>query len=368
MSSKKDKFSLIDLKYMKLAINLARSRQGLTGKNPSVGCVITKKNQIISIGQTGINGRPHAESNAIKNCSENLKGAKMYISLEPCNHYGKTPPCTDLIIKSGIAEVFYSMEDIDKKVKGKSFLILKKKNIKVHKGVLGKEGKDLYRSYYINRVKKLPYITGKIAISKNYLIYSEGTKRITNSTTDKLTHYLRYKNDAILISSKTLNIDNPKLNCRINGLEKFSPKRIILDRNLKSNLKSFIFKTIKKDNTIIFFNTSNKIKEKLLKKKGIIIIKSSLNKNKQFDLKKIFKKLYVLNIRNLLIEGGDKITKNLLKTNLVNQFYLFKSDKILSVNKKHQFFTSFDILQKKYDKMPKIASKINNDRIIIYRK
>ncbi len=115
MSSKKDKFSLIDLKYMKLAINLARSRHGLTGENPSVGCVITKKNQIISIGQTGINGRPHAESNAIKNCSQNLKGAKMYVSLEPCNHYGKTPPCTDLIIKSGIDEVFYSMEDIDKK-------------------------------------------------------------------------------------------------------------------------------------------------------------------------------------------------------------------------------------------------------------
>ena len=114
---------------MKLAINLARARKGLTGENPSVGCVITKGNNIISIGQTGFNGRPHAESNAINNSLQNLSGAKMYVTLEPCNHYGKTPPCTNLIIKKKIKEVVYSINDIDKKVKGKSFKILKSKNI-----------------------------------------------------------------------------------------------------------------------------------------------------------------------------------------------------------------------------------------------
>ena len=217
MSSKKDRFSSKDKNYMKLAINLARSRKGLTGDNPSVGCIIVKNDTIISIGQTGYNGRPHAEHSAIKNSFEKLKGSKMYVTLEPCNHYGKTPPCTKNIIKSGISELIYSMEDIDKRVKGKSFKILSSKKIKVKRGLLKEDAKDLYDSYIKNRTSKLPYVTAKIAVSKNKLIYSKGTKRITDKNSDKITHFLRYKNDSIMISSKTLNIDNPKLTCRLIG-------------------------------------------------------------------------------------------------------------------------------------------------------
>ena len=267
MSSKKDKFTLKDKNYMKLAINLARARKGLTGDNPSVGCVVVKGNEIISIGQTSFNGRPHAEYNAIKDSFHNLRGSKMYVTLEPCNHYGKTPPCTKSIIKSGVSEVYYAIDDIDKKVKGKSSKILTKRNIKVKKGLLKQEAKDLYDSYVTNRIKKLPFVTGKIAISKNKVIYSEGTKRITDKISDRLTHYLRFKNDAIMISCKTLNTDNPKLNCRLKGYEKFSPKRIILDKNLEIKLNSFIFRSAKKENTIIFHNSSNYLKIKTLKKK-----------------------------------------------------------------------------------------------------
>ena len=192
MSTKKDKFSSKDKRYMKLAINLARARKGLTGANPSVGCVIVKNDKILSIGQTGYNGRPHAETNAINNSFQNLSGSKMYVTLEPCNHYGKTPPCTKSIISSGIKELFYSINDIDKKVKGKSYKILSRKNIKVKKGLLKKEALDVYDSYIINRKLKLPYVTAKIAISKNRLIYSEGIKRITNKDSDKISHFLRF--------------------------------------------------------------------------------------------------------------------------------------------------------------------------------
>ena len=246
MSSKKDKFTLEDKNYMKLALILASARKGLTGGNPSVGCLIVKNDKIISIGQTGFEGRPHAEQNAIKNSLEKLKGSKMYVTLEPCNHYGKTPPCTNSIIKSGISEIIYGMDDIDKKVKGKSFKILSNKKIKVKKGLLKGQAKNLYDTYIVNRIKKLPYVTSKIAISKNRLIYSEGNKRITDKSSDKLTHYLRYKNDSIMISSKTLNTDNPKLNCRLKGYEKFSPRRIILDRNLEMKMNSYIYKSAKK--------------------------------------------------------------------------------------------------------------------------
>ena len=112
MSTRKDKFSKKDKKYMSLALSLANARHGLTGENPSVGCVIVKNDEIISIGQTGYNGTPHAEFNAIKNSNENLEGAKMYVTLEPCSHYGKTPPCTNNIIKSRIKEVVYAVEAV----------------------------------------------------------------------------------------------------------------------------------------------------------------------------------------------------------------------------------------------------------------
>jgi len=368
MSTKKDKFSSKDKDYMKLAINLASVRKGLTGDNPSVGCLIVKNDKIISIGQTGFNGRPHAEYNAINNSFEKIKGSKMYVTLEPCNHYGKTPPCTNSIIKSGISEIIYGMDDIDEKVEGKSFKILSNKKIKVKKGLLNAEIKNLYESYIVNRNKKLPYVTGKIAVSKNKLIYSRGTKRITDMSSDKITHYLRYKNDSIMISSKTLNIDNPKLDCRLKGFEKFSPKRIILDKYLDIKLNSYIFKSTKKKNTIIFHNSSDNRKIQILKKKGITLIKSKLDNKKLFDLKVILKKLYTLGTRNLLVEGGDKITKNLIKNRLINEFYMFKSPKKLSINKSHQIFTSFDILNSKYKKKSKISSNLVKDNITIYKR
>tara|TARA_B100000963_G_scaffold297909_1_gene269500 strand:+ start:251 stop:1357 length:1107 start_codon:yes stop_codon:yes gene_type:complete len=368
MSTKKDKFTFQDRNYMRLALNLASARKGLTGDNPSVGCVLTKNDEIISIGQTGFNGRPHAEYNAIKNSLDKIDGSKMYVSLEPCNHIGKTPPCTSKIIKSGVSELIYSIEDIDKKVKGKSFKILSKKKIKVKRGLLKNEAKNLYESYFKNRIKKLPFVTAKIAVSKNKLIYSKGTKRITSKSSDNITHYLRYKNDSIMISSKTLNTDNPKLNCRLKGFEKYSPKRIILDKSLEIKLTSYIFKSSKKNNTIIFYNSSNYRKIKVLKKKGITLIKSQTNKNGSFNLIKIFKILFNLGVRNLLIEGGDKITKNLIRARLIDVFYLFQSPKILSKVNTNQSFTSFNILNEKYKKKIKFTSKLAKDNITIYKR
>jgi len=292
----------------------------------------------------------------------------MYVTLEPCNHYGKTPPCTKSIIKSGIKEVIYSVNDIDKKVKGKSFMILKRNNIKVKKGILKKEARDLYDSYIINRKYKLPFVTAKIAISKNKLIYSEGIKRITNQNSDKISHYLRFKNDAIMISCKTLNTDNPRLNCRLKGLESFSPKRIILDRDLDINLNSNVCKSIKKGNTIIFHNSSKNSKIQFLKKKGVILIKSKLNLKKRFDLRIIKKKIFSLGVRNLLVEGGDKLTKDMLYNRLVDQFYLFKSPKNLSKNKEYVFFTSNNILKNKYNIKSKMISNLAKDSITIYKR
>ena len=368
MSTRRDKFTNKDIKYMGLALNLASARHGLTGENPSVGCVIVKNDEIISIGQTGYSGRPHAEYNAIKNSNHNLDGSTMYITIEPCNHYGQTPPCTKEIIKNKISKVIYSIDDIDKKVEGKSFKILKSKNINVKRGLLTKEISDFYNPYFFNRKNKRPYVTGKIAISKNNLIYSKGTKRITDVHSDKISHLLRYKNDSLMISYKTLNKDNPKLNCRLQDLSKFSPKRIILDNYLKTKTTSYIFKTANKSNTIFFYKKANKTKILTFKKKGIKLIKSNLIKDEYFDLKSINKKLYNLGCRNLLVEGGNNLSKSLLKNRLFNEFYIFKSQNNLSKIVTYKDFNGFKYLSQNYKSRSKFNTRLGKDLITLYKR
>ncbi|WP_034399032.1 bifunctional diaminohydroxyphosphoribosylaminopyrimidine deaminase/5-amino-6-(5-phosphoribosylamino)uracil reductase RibD [Candidatus Pelagibacter sp. HTCC7211] len=367
MSTKKDKFSIKDKFFMDLALDLARSNEGLTGTNPSVGCIIVKHDKIISIGQTSYNGRPHAEVNAIKNSIENLNDATMYVTLEPCSHHGVTPPCTSSIIKSKLKEVIYSIIDIDQRVKGKTYKILKSKKIKVRTGLLKKKVKQFYTPYFFNRQKKLPYVSGKIAISKNNLIFSKKNRKITNIKSDKFTHFLRYKNDSILISYRTLNKDNPKLNCRLKGLEKFSPKRIILDNKLKTNTNSYLFKTANKENTIFFYNEAIKSKILEFKKNKITVLKLNIDNNKRFNPSIIFKKLYTLGCRNVLVEGGDELTKNFVSNKIFNQFFLFKGSKDLSKSFEFKEFSGLKILKKNYKKRLKINSNFGKDTITLYK-
>ncbi len=353
---------------MEIALNLARSREGLTGTNPSVGCVIVKNDNIISIGQTSYNGRPHAEFNAIKNCNEKLNGTKMYVTLEPCSHQGVTPPCTNEIIKSKISEVIYALDDTDKRVRKKSFKILKSHKINVSIGLLKNKVKKFYIPYFFNRKNKIPFMTGKIAISKNKLIYSKFKTKITNQYSDKFTHLLRYKHDSIMTSSKTVNIDNPKLNCRIKGFEKFSPVRIILDKNLSLDKNTYIFKSANKKNTIVFYNKANKSRVSMFKKKKIEVIKAKLNNGKYLDLKPIMKKLYSLGFRNTLVEGGDLLTTNLLRDKIFNVFYLFKSQKKLPTNSDFVKFNGLNVLNKKYSFKQNLNSSFGKDTITYYNK
>jgi diaminohydroxyphosphoribosylaminopyrimidine deaminase/5-amino-6-(5-phosphoribosylamino)uracil reductase len=352
---------------MELALDLAKVREGHTGTNPSVGCVIVKDDEIISIGQTSYNGRPHAELNAIKNTSDDLRGSTMYVTLEPCCHYGVSPPCTSAIIKSKISKVIYSVIDIDKRVKGKTFKILNLKKINVQKGLLNNKINQFYTPYFFNKKKKLPFVSGKIAIAKNNLIYSKNKKKITNSRSDKFTHFLRYKNDSILISYKTLNKDNPKLNCRLKNMKKFSPKRIVLDNKLETNIKSYLFKTANKNNTIIFYNEADKIKITKFKKKRINIFKSKINSNKKFEIYIILKKLYNLGCRNILVEGGNELTKNFLRKKIFNQFYLYKSPIKLSKLSEYKEFNGLNILKQNYKNRLKINSNFGKNTITLYK-
>tara|TARA_B100001123_G_C15157167_1_gene965958 strand:- start:76 stop:1173 length:1098 start_codon:yes stop_codon:yes gene_type:complete len=364
MSLKKDKFTNFDKKIMQLAINLADNKKGLTGTNPSVGCVIAKNKKIISFASTSINGRPHAETIALSKYKNKNQGSTIYITLEPCSHYGRTPPCTNKIIKSNIKNVYFSIDDYDYRSKNKSKKKLNKKNIFVKKGLLSNEAKKLYKNYYYIRKKNLPYITGKIACSSNFFIL-KNKNFITNEHSRKISHLLRYKNQGILTSYKTINYDNPILNCRLNGLEKFSPKRLIIDKDLKININSNVVKNSKKINTFIFHNSKNLKKIKKLRLFGVKTIKHDVRFNGYFELSELFKKIYKLGIHNILVECGKNLTYKILKSNLFNEFYLFKSSKKLTNTRKLSISNIRKNL-KNFDEKNYVNTYLDKDTLIHY--
>ena len=366
MSSKKDKSFDLDKYYMNIAINLASMRTGLTGLNPSVGCIIVKNNKILSFGQTGIQGRPHAETVAIKKCTKkDLKDSSIYITMEPCTHFGKTPPCTNKIIESKIKKVIFSINDIDKRTANKAYSLLKSKKKFVKKGLMLLESKKIYKNYFHHKKNKKPFIAAKIACSKDNFI-SSNNKFITNIHSRNVSHILRYNFDSILVSSKTANSDNSLLTCRIKGLESYSPKRLIIDKNLKINKKSPVINDKNKRNTIIFHSSNNLKKIEYFKLKGIklIFVKKDLNNN--IDLEKVFLKAYSFGIGSIIIEGGKILTKSILKKKMINEFYLFKSKKKLGKLGKNNISDFTKKISYLFKNKENLETFLDGDEIIRY--
>ena len=364
MSLKKDNYKPLDKKIMNFAINLADNNKYLTGTNPSVGCVIVKKNKILSFATTNNGGRPHAESIALSKNKYN-NGSTLYSTLEPCSHHGKTPPCTNAIIKNKVKKVYYSIEDKDFRTFNKTKKILKSKNIKAKSGLQKNKVYNLYKEYNYIRSNKAPYITGKIACSSNLNIL-QNKSPITNEHSRNVSHLLRFQNHAILTSYKTVNTDNPKLNCRLNGLEKFSPKVIVIDKNLKIKLNSYLIKNCKKNKLIIFHCSKNNSKIKFLKKSGIKLIFQKCENNSYLNLKKISQKIYKLGLHRLLIESGKDLMTNFLNENLLNEFYFFKSDKIISNRNKIDVSSLIKMINKCYKNKKKINTYLGNDTLTHY--
>ena len=313
--------------FSNLAFQLAENHLGKTKTNPSVGCLIVKDNCVISSGITSINGRPHAEFNAL-NKKYNFKNCQMYVTLEPCSHYGLTPPCTNIIKKKGINKVFYCFDDPDERSYKKAKKKLKKNNIILKK--LNYKS-NFYESYFINKRKNLPFVDAKIAFSKDFYTISKKYKWITNERSRKVGHLLRSKYDTILSTSKSINQDNSLLNCRIKGLSNNKPDLIIIDRKLKLKKNLKLFNIVKKRSTYIFTTSNNKKKINYFKKKGIKIIQiNRLDKKKDFI--NLFKNIFDNSKRRILIETGLTFLNKLLKFGLIYNLYIFKSNKKLKGN------------------------------------
>ena len=307
--------------FSKLAFNIAEINLGRTKSNPSVGCVIVKDGSVISSGVTSVNGRPHAEFNALSK-KLNFKGSTLYVTLEPCSHYGLTPPCINIIKNKKIKDVYYCYDDPDlrshRKAKGK----LLKNNIKIKKIEFKKN--DFYKSYFLNKKNKKPLIDAKFAISKDYRSINKKSKWITNERSRKIVHLLRSRYDTIISTSKSINKDNSLLNCRINGLDNNKPDVIIIDRNLilKKKLKILKFNHRK---IYILTSSNNKKKISYFKKNKIKIIKMSKLVTKD-DFNSIFEKLFKIGKRRILVESGLIFLTKLIRFKIINDLFLFKSN------------------------------------------
>ena len=350
---------------MKLALQQAQRVLGKTKTNPAVGCIIVKENKVISAGFTSVGGRPHAEYNAINSSKFNIKKADLYVTLEPCSHYGKTPPCVKSIIKNKFKKVYFSVKDPDIRSYNKSTKILNRKKIKVNNGIYQSKIKNFYYSYFKYKKDFMPFVTGKIATSKDFFTINKKNRWITNEYSRGRVHLMRSNHDCILTSVNTVINDNPKLTCRILGLENTSPTRIILDKNLNIPINSYVIKSSNTNQTIIFYNKNNKKKIKSLKKMNVKMINFPLNTNGNFNLKKILKKIKKLGFSRVFIECGLNLITNFLHNNLVDVMHIFVSKTNLGINGKLSFKKTINSFLKKrkftYEKI-----NLDGDKLISY--
>lgn len=316
-------------KLMRKCIKLAKLSEGWVSPNPLVGAIIFDDDfRIISEGRHEKYGENHAERNAILSAKEDLKGKSIIVNLEPCSHYGKTPPCADLIIEKGFKRVIVGMVDPNIKVDGNGIKKLKEAGIEVITGVLEKECKDLNEIFLKNQLKNQPFITIKTATTLDGKIATKtgSSKWITDEVSRYEVQKLRNKYDAILTSSSTVIKDNPSMTCRMkNGR---NPVRIVLDTNLVTPKDSKIYTD---DGTRVIVVIGEHVSSEKIEQhsKNVEFIKCPL-KNGHVDIKKAIEMLYDKGIMSILVEAGSKLNNAFIQEKLADKLIQFIAPKILA--------------------------------------
>ena len=319
--------------YMRRALELARKGEGHTSPNPMVGCVVVKDGRIISEGYHEKYGEFHAERNALTRCTEDTAGADLYVTLEPCCHQGKTPPCTDIIIEKKIARVFVGSMDSNPLVAGKGVQILRDHGIYVETGILDAECRKLNEVFYHYIATKTPFVVMKYAMTLDGKIAcaTGDSKWVTGEIARTQVHRMRGRYRGIMVGIGTVLADNPMLNCRVEG--GVDPVRIICDSNLHIPTESQIVKTASDIETIVACSQealeSERKQEKIrrLKEAGIQIIGTEGAHG--VNLVELMKKLGGQNIDSILLEGGGTLNASALEDGIVNKVYAYIAGKLI---------------------------------------
>ncbi len=307
---------------MRRALELARLRKGLTHPNPTVGCVIVKNGKVIAEGYHEKAGMPHAEALALQKAGQEAKDAVMYVTLEPCTHYGRTPPCTDAIIKAGLKKVYVATLDPNPLVAGKGVERLRRAGIQVEVGLLEEEARRLNEDFFVYITKKRPYITLKWAqsIDGSLATKSGKSKWLTGEEARTFAHRLRAEATAVLVGVETVLRDDPQLTVRAFQHER-QPMRIVLDPHLRLPEEAKLLDT-KTAPTMIITASENREKIKRLELMGVRVLLAPM-KGGLLDLQELLRELYFMEVMHLLVEGGARTLTSFLKAGLFDRLWVF---------------------------------------------
>ncbi|RLB43878.1 MAG: bifunctional diaminohydroxyphosphoribosylaminopyrimidine deaminase/5-amino-6-(5-phosphoribosylamino)uracil reductase RibD [Deltaproteobacteria bacterium] len=322
----------LDTRFMRMALTEARKGVGRTSPNPVVGAVIVRKGEVIAKGYHKKVGGPHAEISALEKLGYKAEGCTLYVTLEPCNHYGRTPPCTVAIIRSGISRVVVGMKDPNPNVKGGGCKYLSAQGIEVKVGILEEECRRINESYIKYVQTGRPFVLLKCALTLDgWMATRTGhSKWITGSASRGFVHRLRQGADAVMVGVGTVIKDNPLLTAR-NGIKQSrQPLRVILDSNLRSPINARIFKTTNEGPVMVVVGSRCKDSPKMdkLKKMGVEIVKSPMRKG-MVDLSALMDILGGKEIMTLMVEGGARLNHSLISGKLVDKFYIFLAPRLL---------------------------------------
>ncbi len=314
-------------RYMRLALMYAARNRGITGENPSVGCVIVNGHNIVGVSATGNGGVPHAEVCALAMAGGAAKGATAYVTLEPCCHHGKTPPCVDALITAGVQQVIVAMRDPNPKVSGGGIAALKGAGITVLEGVCEKEARHINRGFFKRIEKALPWVSMKLATSMDGKIaLSNGdSKWITGAKSRQYGHYLRAKHDAVITGMGTVSADNPSLTCRLNGMEDASPIRVVLDSNLSISMDSQLIKTARQVPLWIVTTSKDIRKKESIEEAGAVVMESSANKSGYIDITILLNLLAKRGVNSVLVEAGEALSTSFIREKMVDELYWFQA-------------------------------------------
>jgi diaminohydroxyphosphoribosylaminopyrimidine deaminase/5-amino-6-(5-phosphoribosylamino)uracil reductase len=318
-----------DARFMTLAFTLGRRGLGNTWPNPAVGAVIVKDGVIVGRGWTQPGGRPHAEVEALRQAKKAVQGATMYVTLEPCSHQGKTPPCADAIIKAGIARVVSALEDPNPEVEGKGHQRLREKGITVDVGLGADEALRVHAGHIMRVTNGRPHVTLKLAVSADDKAGLAGRKpaAITGNVAWVRVFQMRAASDAILVGIGTVLSDNPQLSCRLPGMFERSPVRVVLDAKLTLPLSTSVVATVRDTPTWVFTSSkSSAIAEEILQQKGCKVFRVG-DAEGRLDLDEVLKVLAEQGITRLMVEGGPRIAGALAAANLVDELALLRGEK-----------------------------------------
>jgi diaminohydroxyphosphoribosylaminopyrimidine deaminase/5-amino-6-(5-phosphoribosylamino)uracil reductase len=320
-----------DLIHMRAALALARRGLGTTWPNPSVGCVLVRDNFVVGRGYTGSGGRPHAEPTALSMAGAAARGATVYVTLEPCCHWGQTPPCTDALIQAEVARVVIAALDPDRRVNGEGVARLRAAGVDVEHGLLEAEASEDLRGFLLRTVQDRPLVTLKLASTLDGKIATgAGESRwITGPEARRMAHVLRGRHDAVLAGVGTVMADNPELTCRIAGFRPTQVVRVIVDSHLRTPVTSNLTLTAKEAPLwFLVRDGTDRARRDIFTELGAIVLQAASG-DAGIDLADGMKVLAKAGLTRVLVEGGGQVAASFIRAGLVDRIAWFHAPSVM---------------------------------------